>query len=126
MHAVEARSLSRLFKARGGTITALNKVNLELNYGEVMGLLGANGAGKTTFVKILATLLLPSEGYVNVYGFDVVRNAKQVRKVINLVSGGETPGYGILTVRENLWFLDRKSTRLNSSHIQKSRMPSSA
>lgn len=107
MHAVEARSLSRLFKAKGGTITALNRVNLELNYGEVLGLLGANGAGKTTFIKILATLLLPSEGYASVYGFDVAKNAKQVRKVINLVSGGETPGYGILTVKENLWFFSQ-------------------
>jgi ABC-2 type transport system ATP-binding protein len=107
MHAVETRSLSRLFKAKGKTITALNNVNLEIKYGEVVGLLGANGAGKTTFVKILATLLLPSEGSANVYGFDVVKQAKQVRKVINLVSGGETPGYGILTVQENLWFFSQ-------------------
>ncbi len=61
MHAVEARSVSRLFKATGRNITALNRINLEIKYGEVLGLLGANGAGKTTFVKILATLLLPSE-----------------------------------------------------------------
>jgi len=107
MHAVETRSLSRLFKAKGKTITALNNVNLEIKYGEVVGLLGANGAGKTTFVKILATLLFPSEGSANVYGFDVVKQAKQVRKVINLVSGGETPGYGILTVQENLWFFSQ-------------------
>ncbi len=107
MHAVEARSVSRLFKAKGRNITALNRINLEIKYGEVLGLLGANGAGKTTFVKILATLLLPSEGHVSVYGFDVVKQAKQVRKVINLVSGGETPGYGILTVKENLWFFSQ-------------------
>lgn len=107
MHAVEAHSLSRIFKAKGGAITALNKVNLEINYGEILGLLGANGAGKTTFIKILSTLLLPSEGSASVYGFDVVKDAKQVRKVINLVSGGETPGYGILTVKENLWFFSQ-------------------
>ena len=107
MYAVEARSLSRLFKAKGRNITALNRINLEIKYGEVLGLLGANGAGKTTFVKILATLLLPSEGHASVYGFDVVKQAKQVRKVINLVSGGETPGYGILTVKENLWFFSQ-------------------
>ncbi|MEE8132703.1 MAG: ABC transporter ATP-binding protein [Nitrososphaerales archaeon] len=99
--------MSRLFKAKGRNITALNRINLEIKYGEVLGLLGANGAGKTTFVKILATLLLPSEGHVSVYGFDVVKQAKQVRKVINLVSGGETPGYGILTVKENLWFFSQ-------------------
>lgn len=107
MYAVEANSLSRFFKARGEPIVALNKVNLNINYGEILGLLGANGAGKTTFVKILATLLLPSEGRASVYGFDVMKQAKQVRKVINLVSGGETPGYGILTVKENLWFFSQ-------------------
>ncbi len=107
MYAVEANSLSRLFKAKTRPIVALNKVNLSINYGEILGILGANGAGKTTFVKILATLLLPSEGSASVYGFDVVKQAKQVRKVINLVSGGETPGYGILTVKENLWFFSQ-------------------
>jgi ABC-2 type transport system ATP-binding protein len=107
MYAVEAISLSRLFKAKNKPIVALNKVDLNINYGEILGLLGANGAGKTTFVKILATLLLPSEGRASVYGFDVVKQAKHVRKVINLVSGGETPGYGILTVKENLWFFSQ-------------------
>jgi ABC-2 type transport system ATP-binding protein len=50
---------------------------------------------------------LPSEGKASVYGFDVTKQAKQIRKIINLVSGGETPGYGILTVRENLWFFSQ-------------------
>jgi len=107
MYAVETNSLSRLFKAKGKPIVALNKADLNINYGEILGLLGANGAGKTTFVKILATLLLPSEGKASVYGFDVTKQAKHVRKVINLVSGGETPGYGILTVKENLWFFSQ-------------------
>jgi ABC-2 type transport system ATP-binding protein len=107
MYAVETNSLSRIFKAKGKPIIALKNVDLNINYGEILGLLGANGAGKTTFVKILATLLLPSEGKASVYGFDVIKQAKQIRKIINLVSGGETPGYGILTVRENLWFFSQ-------------------
>ena len=107
MYAVETKSLSRIFKARGKPIVALKNVDLTIDYGEILGLLGANGAGKTTFVKILATLLLPSEGKASVYGFDVTKQAKQIRKIINLVSGGETPGYGILTVKENLWFFSQ-------------------
>jgi ABC-2 type transport system ATP-binding protein len=107
MYAVETNSLSRIFKAKGKPIVALKNVDLNINYGEILGLLGANGAGKTTFVKILATLLLPSEGKASVYGFDVIKQAKHIRKIINLVSGGETPGYGILTVRENLWFFSQ-------------------
>ncbi len=107
MYAVETNSLSRIFKAKGKPIVALKNVDLNIDYGEILGLLGANGAGKTTFVKILATLLLPSEGRASVYGFDVIKQAKHIRKIINLVSGGETPGYGILTVRENLWFFSQ-------------------
>ena len=107
MYAVETNSLSRIFKAKGKPIVALKNVDLNINYGEILGLLGANGAGKTTFVKILATLMLPSEGNASVYGFDVIKQAKQIRKIINLVSGGETPGYGILSVRENLWFFSQ-------------------
>ena len=121
MYAVQTNSLSRIFKAKGRPIVALKNVDLNINYGEILGLLGANGAGKTTFVKILATLLLPSEGKASVYGFDVTKQAKQIRKIINLVSGGETPGYGILTVRENLWFFSQLyglSNKLAKERVQ--------
>ncbi len=121
MYAVETNSLSRIFKAKGKPIVALKDVDLNINYGEILGLLGANGAGKTTFVKILATLLLPSEGKASVYGFDVIKQAKQIRKIINLVSGGETPGYGILSVRENLWFFSQLyglSNKLAKERVQ--------
>jgi len=121
MYAVETNSLSRIFKAKGKPIVALKNVDLNINYGEILGLLGANGAGKTTFVKILATLLLPSEGKASVYGFDVTKQAKQIRKIINLVSGGETPGYGILSVRENLWFFSQLyglSNKLAKERVQ--------
>lgn len=100
--AIEVRSLSRVFSGRGETL-ALDNVDLTVEEGELFGLLGPNGAGKTTLIKILCTLLLPSTGTARVLGHDVDDDAKLIRKRINMVSGGEISGYGLLTVRENLW-----------------------
>src|SRR5262245_32457632 len=103
--AVETHALARTFKAGrgGGEVVALAGVDIRIERGEIFGLLGPNGAGKTTCIKILTTLLFPTTGDASVAGFDVVREAGEVRRRINLVSGGETSGYGILTVRECLW-----------------------
>ena len=87
--------------------TALDGVTLEVRPGELFGLLGPNGAGKTTLIKILTTLLAPSSGSAAVDGLDVVSQANRVRPLINMVSGGESSGYGILNVRENLWLFAR-------------------
>src|SRR5439155_582517 len=75
--------------------------------GELLGLLRPNGAGKTTLIKILTTLLAPTGGVAYVDGVDVVKSALEVRRRINMVSGGETSGYGVLTVRENLWMFSQ-------------------
>src|SRR3989449_1154783 len=107
--AVEARALARTFKASrgGGQVQALAGLDVRIERGEIFGLLGPNGAGKTTFIKILTTLLYPTAGEAKVVGFDVVRDAVEVRRRISLVSGGETAGYGILTVRECLWMFSQ-------------------
>jgi ABC-2 type transport system ATP-binding protein len=86
---------------------ALDGVTLEVRPGELFGLLGPNGAGKTTLIKILTTLLAPTTGAAWVDGLDVVTQAPAIRERINMVSGGETSGYGILTVRENLWLFSQ-------------------
>lgn len=86
---------------------ALDGVNLEVRTGELFGLLGPNGAGKTTLIKILTTLLAPTHGNAWVDGLNVVADAQALRPRINIVSGGESSGYGILTVRENLWLFSR-------------------
>ena len=105
MSAIEAKSLTRSFGGKKGKepLLALDEVDLQVEEGELFGLLGPNGAGKTTLIKILSTLLLPSSGTVNVLGHDVLNDSQSIRRRINMVSGGETSGYGILTVRENLW-----------------------
>jgi len=104
---VETRDLVRTFGKKNDVVRALDGVSISIRAGEIFGLLGPNGAGKTTIIKILTTLLLPTSGEAYVGGFSVVKEANKVRNIINLVSGGETPGYGILTVSENLWFFSQ-------------------
>jgi ABC-2 type transport system ATP-binding protein len=106
-YSVETRDLTRTFKGQDKPVKALENVSISIEEGEIFGLLGPNGAGKTTLIKILATLLLPTTGKAFVGGFDVVREPQKIRRIIALVSGGETPGYGILSVRENLWFFSQ-------------------
>ena len=107
--AIETTNLGRIYKIRNNKkekfkeLLALTNVDLKINKGELFGLLGPNGAGKTTLIKILTTLLSPTKGNALVAGFDVEKYPDEVRKRINMVSGGETSGYGLLTVRENLW-----------------------
>lgn len=84
------------------SITAVDNLNLEIEEGELFGLLGPNGAGKTTTVKMLCTLLLPTSGSATIKGYDVIRDANQVRKIVNMVAGGERMIYYRLTGRENL------------------------
>jgi ABC-2 type transport system ATP-binding protein len=104
--AIDARAIRRVYKTKP-PVTALDGVDLEVAPGEFFGLLGPNGAGKTTLIKILTTLLLPTSGTARVFGFDVARETKQIRRIMNIVSGGEHSGYGMLTIREQLWMFSQ-------------------
>ena len=108
-HAIETAGLTRAFRARRqqSQVRALQGIDLRVERGECFGLLGPNGAGKTTLIKILTTLLLPTGGTALVAGFDVAREPLEVRRRINMVSGGDSSGYGILTVRETLHLFAR-------------------
>jgi ABC-2 type transport system ATP-binding protein len=106
-YSVETQEIVRKFKAKESPVIALDKVSLQIKEGEIFGLLGPNGAGKTTLIKILSTLLLPTSGEAYVGGFSINKEPEKVRRVISLVSGGETPGYGILSTSENLWFFSQ-------------------
>ncbi len=113
--AIHTESLGRIYKIRGNKkekkvrkeLVALQDVNLDIRRGELFGLLGPNGAGKTTLIKILVTLLAPTTGLARVAGHDVTAEPHLVRPRINMVSGGESSGYGLLTVRENLWMFSQ-------------------
>ncbi len=101
--AIDVRGVTRVYSAKPKDVTALAGVDLHVEPGVFFGLLGPNGAGKTTLIKIMTTLLLPTTGTVKVFGFDVATDSKKIRRIMNMVAGGEQSGYGILTVREQLW-----------------------
>jgi ABC-2 type transport system ATP-binding protein len=111
--AIQTKDLTRIYKLRNAKkgapkeLTALKDVTLEVSSGEMFGLLGPNGAGKTTLIKILTTLLAPTSGSAHVAGFNVIADPDKIRPLINMVSGGEASGYGLLTVRENLWMFSQ-------------------
>ncbi len=88
-------------------IEAVRGIDLSIDEGELFGLLGPNGAGKTTTIKVLTTLLLPSSGSARVLGFDVARQAREVRRRIGYVFGGDRGLYDRLSAFDNLsYFAD--------------------
>jgi ABC-2 type transport system ATP-binding protein len=87
-------------------VRALDALSLEVPVGALVGLLGPNGAGKTTAMLLLATLLAPTRGSAAIFGHDVVRDRRGVRRRIGLVFQ-ETSVDGLLTVEENLRFAAR-------------------
>jgi ABC-2 type transport system ATP-binding protein len=130
--AIEAKQLVKKFPARTGTgdkagetestpaprekrrgwpfgrnepkamFTAVNGVDIQIQRGEIFGLLGPNGAGKSTTIRMLCTLLEPTSGTAHVNGFDIVRQANDVRRSLGTVLAGERSIYWKLSGRENL------------------------
>jgi ABC-2 type transport system ATP-binding protein len=95
--AIEVRTLTRRF----GTFTAVDAISFDVAAGEVFGFLGANGAGKTTAIRMLIGLLAPSAGSARVAGFDVATQAEHVKRNIGYMSQRFSL-YEDLTVRENI------------------------
>jgi len=97
--AVEVRDLKKAY----GDVSAVKDVNFDVSPGEIFGFLGPNGAGKSTTIKMLCTLVRPTAGSARVAGFDVVEDARRVRRHIGLVFQEQTLD-GELTAEENLRF----------------------
>jgi ABC-2 type transport system ATP-binding protein len=98
-YAVRARKLRKVF----GNVVAVEGLDLDVPRGHVLGLLGANGSGKTTTIRMLCGLLEPTSGDATVVGFDVRRDAERIRTRIGYMSQ-KFGLYDDLTVRENLRF----------------------
>ena len=98
--AVEAKNVVKDF----GPVRALNGLSFKIHQGEIFGLIGLNGAGKTTALRITSTLLLPTSGTVTVFGHDVVKEAAEVRNIISYLPE-EAGAYKNLSGFEYLRFM---------------------
>ena len=104
---IEARELTKIFRdKKRGEIRAVDRVSFRCEPGKIFGLLGANGAGKTTCLRVLATILRPSAGAATVGGHDVMTQPEKVRASIGFLSTG-TALYGRLTAREVVEYFGR-------------------
>ncbi|MCK0159555.1 ABC transporter ATP-binding protein [Allomuricauda sp. F6463D] len=98
-HVIKVEGLTKMF----GDFTAVNAITFEVKKGEIFGFLGANGAGKTTAMKMLIGISTPTAGKANVAGFDVFTNAEDIKKNIGYMSQ-KFALYDDLTVKENITF----------------------
>ena len=117
VQAIEVDGPSRWFGRGDDRVVALSDVSYSVEQGSVVALLGENGAGKTTMTKILATLLLPSQGKARLFGHDVAGETGECRRLASVVFGGERGLYWQLSGRDNLVFfgmlagVSRRDTR---------------
>jgi ABC-2 type transport system ATP-binding protein len=100
MFAIETIKLTKKYK----DLTAVNEVDLEIEQGELFSLLGTNGAGKTTMIKMLSGLILPTSGEIKINGMNMKEDVYKIKSILN-VSPQETAVAPNLTVKENLYFM---------------------
>src|SRR4051812_295299 len=95
--------VSHLTKKYKGNVVAVDDISFQVNKGEIFGLIGPDGAGKTSIFRILTTLILADSGQATVEGHDVVKDYKQIRSNVGYMPGRFSL-YQDLTVEENLTF----------------------
>jgi ABC-2 type transport system ATP-binding protein len=111
--AIDVRELRRSYRKRKGwfrsaeTVDAVKGISFSVPRGTIFGMLGPNGSGKTTTIKMLSTLLLPSSGSASINGYDVVRDEMSVRRELGVLFGGDRGLYNQLSARENLRYFGR-------------------
>lgn len=93
-------------KSRSKVVRAVDHVSLSIKRREIMGILGANGSGKSTLIRMLSTLLIPDQGSVHIFGYDVVKDERMVQRLINRVSV-EASFFKKLSPLENLLYAAR-------------------
>ena len=109
--AVSVRDLSKVFSRRKGLFqrrrrAALSNVSFDMGRGECVAILGQNGSGKSTLVRLLSTLLLPDGGSAHIFGHDVFKEPRKVRRLVNRVSV-EASFFKKMSAAENLAYAAR-------------------
>lgn len=112
MGVIEINGVSKSY----GQLKALSDISLEVGQGEIFGLIGPDGAGKTTLFRIMTTLMLPDAGSGSICGLDIVRDYSRIRRIIGYMPGRFSL-YQDLTVKENLdYFATLFGTMVSSSY----------
>ena len=110
---------------RFGDKIAVNDVSFCIESGKITGLIGANGSGKSTTMRMIATLMTPSEGRIFINETDVVKNSQEARKQIGVLLGGDVSLYDRLTARENITYfaqlqgMEKEDIRLRIGELSK-------
>ncbi|MBC2345840.1 ATP-binding cassette domain-containing protein [Listeria welshimeri] len=101
---IDVVNVTKKFQDRKKSTTAVDHVSFHVGKGRIVGLVGENGAGKTTILRSIATLVSQDEGTISVAGYDTLKQAEEVKNHIGVLFGGETGLYDCLTARENLLY----------------------
>lgn len=103
MTSIQVHNLSKTYGKKKDQVLAVDNVSFEVNPGEIFGLIGPDGAGKTSIFRMLTTVLLPDSGSATIEGFDMVKDFKEIRKILGYMPGRFSL-YQDLSVEENLEF----------------------
>src|SRR5574343_456094 len=100
---IKIENISKSYGEKNQKILALDDVSFSVEKGEIFGLIGPDGSGKTSIFRILTTLLLPDKGNAKIDGLEIVKDYKNIRKILGYMPG-KFSLYQDLTVEENLEF----------------------
>ena len=103
MNSIIVQNLTKTYGKKNEKVLAVDHVSFEVNHGEIFGLIGPDGAGKTSIFRMLTTVLLPDSGSASIENFDMVKDYKEIRKILGYMPG-KFSLYQDLTIEENLEF----------------------
>ena len=114
MKSIIINNLTKTYGKKNDKVLAVDDVSFQVNHGEIFGLIGPDGAGKTSIFRMLTTVLLPDSGSASIENLDMVKDYKEIRKILGYMPGRFSL-YQDLTIEENLEFFASVFNRCNIS-----------